>query len=301
MSQPGLRATTGVSASSGRSVQTPTVVVLPGAGDSAASWAPLRSELNAEMPVVVLRRRPTASVGGLADYLTAVTTELTPYPGPLIVVGHSFGGLLARAWAGAHPDHVYGLVLVDATPYQAAGRRSIALGMHASATALDLTRALRPTGVPSALLRAGLHPLYPEYPAAARALPPGARRDWRQALVAGADRYGAAELRQMPSIIRQAATAPTRPRVPTIALASSAYGPTWAAWQRRTAQDLNCPLWETGDRSHNIHLRHPRLLAHAVCQLAADPGARATPAAQPIVTRGRPTTGPVTRRGRSQS
>ncbi len=269
MTEVGQRGTNGTPASARRSASAPTVVVLPGAGDTAASWAGVRSELDAEMPVVVLGRRPPVAGCGLADYMAAVTTELAPHPGQLIVVGHSFGGLLARVWAVAHPDRVHGLVLVDATPDQAAGRRSITLGMHASATALDLMRALRPTGVPGALLRAGLHPLYPEYPAAARALPPGTRTGWRQALLAGADRHGAAELRQAPSIIRQAADAPARPRVATIALASSAYGPTWTAWQRRTAHDLNCPLWETGDRSHNIHLRHPHLLALAVRHLAA--------------------------------
>jgi len=34
--------------------------------------------------------------------------------GPLVLVGHSFGGLLVREYAEAHPDEVVGLVLVDA-------------------------------------------------------------------------------------------------------------------------------------------------------------------------------------------
>jgi pimeloyl-ACP methyl ester carboxylesterase len=35
--------------------------------------------------------------------------------GPLVIVGHSFGGLLARQYVQTYPDEVIGLVLVDAT------------------------------------------------------------------------------------------------------------------------------------------------------------------------------------------
>ncbi len=35
-------------------------------------------------------------------------------PGPYILVGHSFGGLFVRLYAGVHPERVAGLVLVDA-------------------------------------------------------------------------------------------------------------------------------------------------------------------------------------------
>ena len=34
-------------------------------------------------------------------------------PGPYLLVGHSFGGLLIRAWAARHADQVAGLVFVD--------------------------------------------------------------------------------------------------------------------------------------------------------------------------------------------
>lgn len=33
--------------------------------------------------------------------------------GPLVVVGHGYGGLYARQFAAAHPGEVAGLVLVD--------------------------------------------------------------------------------------------------------------------------------------------------------------------------------------------
>jgi pimeloyl-ACP methyl ester carboxylesterase len=35
-------------------------------------------------------------------------------PGPYVLVGHSFGGLVVRLYASAYPDEVVGLVLVDA-------------------------------------------------------------------------------------------------------------------------------------------------------------------------------------------
>jgi pimeloyl-ACP methyl ester carboxylesterase len=35
---------------------------------------------------------------------------------PVVLVGHSFGGLIARAYSAAHPEVVVGLVVVDATP-----------------------------------------------------------------------------------------------------------------------------------------------------------------------------------------
>jgi pimeloyl-ACP methyl ester carboxylesterase len=35
--------------------------------------------------------------------------------GPLVLVGHSFGGLYARAYAGRYPEQVVGMVLVDAS------------------------------------------------------------------------------------------------------------------------------------------------------------------------------------------
>jgi len=35
-------------------------------------------------------------------------------PGPYVLVGHSFGGLIVRLYASAYPDEVVGLVLVDA-------------------------------------------------------------------------------------------------------------------------------------------------------------------------------------------
>ena len=40
--------------------------------------------------------------------------ETAGIPGPYVLVGHSFGGLLMRLYASTYPDEVVGLVLVDA-------------------------------------------------------------------------------------------------------------------------------------------------------------------------------------------
>jgi pimeloyl-ACP methyl ester carboxylesterase len=52
------------------------------------------------------------TAGRLADELHALLTHAGESP-PFIVVGHSFGGLVARIFAARHPEITAGLVLVD--------------------------------------------------------------------------------------------------------------------------------------------------------------------------------------------
>ena len=58
---------------------------------------------------------PEFSADGLLAELDGVVRHVSRSK-PLILVGHSFGGILARAYYGMHPDRVRGLVLVD-TPH----------------------------------------------------------------------------------------------------------------------------------------------------------------------------------------
>src|SRR6185437_13614471 len=39
--------------------------------------------------------------------------ERAAFPAPYVIVGHSFGGLIARLFQQRHPDLIAGLVLVD--------------------------------------------------------------------------------------------------------------------------------------------------------------------------------------------
>ena len=61
---------------------------------------------------------PRAMVADLHALLTAAGV-----PGPYVLAGHSFGGLVARLYAATYPDEVVGLVLVD--PFSEAVRAAI--------------------------------------------------------------------------------------------------------------------------------------------------------------------------------
>lgn len=56
-------------------------------------------------------RQPTTAQQGVADLHALLTAAKEP--GPYVLVGHSWGGLIARLFASTYPDEVASLVLVD--------------------------------------------------------------------------------------------------------------------------------------------------------------------------------------------
>ena len=56
-------------------------------------------------------RQPTTAQQGVADLHALLTAAKEP--GPYVLVGHSWGGMIARLFASTYPDEVSGLVLLD--------------------------------------------------------------------------------------------------------------------------------------------------------------------------------------------
>ena len=55
--------------------------------------------------------QPTSPQNGVDDLVALL--KAADVPGPYVLVAHSFGGTIARVFAGEHPDEVKGIVFVD--------------------------------------------------------------------------------------------------------------------------------------------------------------------------------------------
>ncbi len=107
----------------GRGQPGPAVLLEAGLGCPLDTWGWIQPRIARTAPVISYDR---AGIGGsdrgprprsarlILDELDRVLAA-TGLPGPYVLVGHSFGGLLVRAFAARHPGDVAGLVLADAT------------------------------------------------------------------------------------------------------------------------------------------------------------------------------------------
>ncbi len=101
----------------------PTVVFEAGAGDSSTTWA----QVQVGMPPTIKscaydragsgssEKGPTPRTMKQEIYELHALLDSADIPGPYVLVGHSYGGLLVRLYAAAYPEEVPGLVLVDPT------------------------------------------------------------------------------------------------------------------------------------------------------------------------------------------
>jgi pimeloyl-ACP methyl ester carboxylesterase len=97
----------------------PTVVLVAGSAETCLNWAPVLPRLTRRFRVVAYDRAGSGdsdrtdrlSISAEVDDLVALLDRV----GSSIVVGHSWGGLLAQLAATRRPEAVRGLVLEDAT------------------------------------------------------------------------------------------------------------------------------------------------------------------------------------------
>jgi pimeloyl-ACP methyl ester carboxylesterase len=99
----------------------PTVVIEQGAGEPSTLWWPIQQKIAAFARVCTYDRAgylwsepagPGRSVGDRAEELHSLLTN-AQIPGPYLLVGHSYGGLIIRQFALRYPRDTAGLVLVD--------------------------------------------------------------------------------------------------------------------------------------------------------------------------------------------
>ena len=101
---------------------TPTVVLEAGAGIDSSDWAPIQADVS-RFTRVCSYDRPGLGLsedadggelddGDVAGRLHALLGKVGVDP-PLVLVGHSMGGLYARLYEQAYPGEAVGMVLVD--------------------------------------------------------------------------------------------------------------------------------------------------------------------------------------------
>ncbi len=120
----------------------PTIVLVHGAWADASSWNPVITALGTQGLTVHAPANPLRSVAGDADYLSSFLAQRTT--GPVILVGHSYGGTVITNTASGAGD-VQALVYVDAflpeegeTVFQILGGSGSAVDVPDPSVVLDI-------------------------------------------------------------------------------------------------------------------------------------------------------------------
>jgi pimeloyl-ACP methyl ester carboxylesterase len=139
-----------------------TLVLLHGLQDCAANWDGAADRLADRYRVITLDLRghgdsePSAEAAySQADFSNDIGRLLNGLDlGPVVLVGHSYGGNLATAYASANPDRIAALVVVDsdiAANSQAEPEHAYAVGWRSLAEVIDYLGTLQPYATTAAI------------------------------------------------------------------------------------------------------------------------------------------------------
>lgn len=219
------------------------VVFESGFGQGAGVWKDVIANLGAECQCIAYARaglgdsgtdgRPKTIEQHVQD-LAAVMDALAK-DRKVVLVGHSYGGLVATEFARLHPGRLQGLVLVDPAT----------MGQRHAFKQADRERVL---GDDKALL--GM-------------LPPNMAEDYKL-LIAQLDSEAAASPRNLPDVATALLTA-TQVAAEPFVFEETAQGK--ALWKRQHAElfaGVSRGTHEYFDTGHNIHRENPKAVADAI-------------------------------------
>lgn len=262
----------------------PVIVLLAGAGETVRSWLPVQTLLAAHGRVIAFERSGIGgseagsprTLDGLIAELSGVLDALVP-ESRVLLVGHSFGALLARVYTHREPERVTGLVMLDATPDLLGGDslRRIGYRFYVEAAAL-IGRAL-PGSSFGSLTAAGLLPFYPGRRHFLQRIDTRATRDWKDAVRNLYLGDAIAEMREVLPVAAEAAAeldsqrpGSRRGRLPVAILTSGTYGAGWTRLHSSISRLYPGSTHElTEDRFHNVHMRHVGLTVQTVLGVLA--------------------------------
>jgi len=139
----------------------PTVILLTGMGSVSSAWHPVMRALDDAGPVCAYDRDGTGwseDSGAPRDAALAASRlhaliRAAGLPGPYVLAGHSYGGVVGRIYADTYAADVAGLVMVDSA-HQDMGQRFSPTAQNEFAALLDsfgTVAQLHLTGFPRAL------------------------------------------------------------------------------------------------------------------------------------------------------